>query len=128
MRRRPRLALHWMPGTTTELCPYWLGLPRLWTRQCAVHVHLPVHPDPVDGHLRARGSRMSNSLTNPKATEGEWAQDDLRRAFVAGAQWWEIEIRGATMWQSDRDRAEAEAESRYPNGKVREWGMQNGKR
>lgn len=35
-------------------------------------------------------------------------------AFIAGAKWWEYESRGATMWQSDQDRAQAEAERRYP--------------
>ncbi len=53
---------------------------------------------------------------------GKWAADDLRRAFVAGAQWWEWEVtnRGATMWPSDRARAEVEAERRYPEGQPRQ--------
>ena len=50
---------------------------------------------------------------------GTWAADDLRRAFVAGAAWWEMTTTGATMWPSDRGRAEAEAEVRYPAGRVR---------
>ena len=45
---------------------------------------------------------------------GRWPKDDLRRAFVTGAAWWEYESRGATMWASDRDKAEAEAERRFP--------------
>ena len=50
--------------------------------------------------------------------EGSWSLDDLRRAFVAGAQWWEWESQKATMWSSDVGRAESEAERRYPEGKV----------
>jgi hypothetical protein len=34
---------------------------------------------------------------------------DVRRAFVSGAKWWEYTRAGATMWQSDIERAEAEA-------------------
>lgn len=50
--------------------------------------------------------------------EGYWGPDDLRRAFVAGAKWWELCKTGGTMWPADRDKAEAEAESRYPGGRV----------
>lgn len=50
----------------------------------------------------------------PKPTEGTWTKDDLRRAFVAGASWWEFHWEGATMWPSDRRLAEAEADRRYP--------------
>lgn len=50
---------------------------------------------------------------------GTWAEDDLRRAFVEGAAWWEYEREKATMWPSDRNDAEAEAEKRYPGGKLR---------
>ncbi len=45
--------------------------------------------------------------------EGKWAKDDIRRAFVAGAKWWEFHRTGGTMWQSDRNLAEAEASKRY---------------
>ena len=48
---------------------------------------------------------------------GSWPADDLRRAFVDGAAWWEYEKTYATMWQSDRRKAETEAEQRYPEGK-----------
>ena len=48
---------------------------------------------------------------------GTWPVDDLRRAFVAGAAWWEFRKDGATMWQSDRRLSEVEAEKRYPEGK-----------
>ena len=49
---------------------------------------------------------------------GYWPKDDLRRAFVAGAKWWEWHKEGATMWNSDVREAEDEAEKRYPGGKV----------
>jgi len=51
---------------------------------------------------------------------GSLAKDDLRRAFVAGAQWWEWNKTGATMWPSDQREAEEIANERYPGGKVRE--------
>ena len=50
--------------------------------------------------------------------EGTWPADDLRRAFVMGAKWWEYHQTGATMWPSDRNLAEAEADRRYPEGKL----------
>ena len=53
--------------------------------------------------------------------EGTWAKDDPRRAFVAGAAWWEFRATGATMWESDRKKAEDEAERRYPSA-MREAG------
>lgn len=49
---------------------------------------------------------------------GAWPDDDLRRAFVAGAKWWEWHRQGATMWPSDVDRAEEEAERRFPGGRL----------
>ena len=45
--------------------------------------------------------------------EGEWPANDIRRAFVAGAKWWEYHSTGATMWQSDQRLAEDEATRRY---------------
>lgn len=50
--------------------------------------------------------------------EGYWARSDIRRAFVEGAKWWEFISTGATMWQSDRNRAEKEASKRYPDTKL----------
>ena len=47
---------------------------------------------------------------------GTWPRNDLRRAFVAGASWWEFNSSKFTMWQSDRTFAEVEAEKRYPGG------------
>jgi hypothetical protein len=49
--------------------------------------------------------------------EGTFPADDLRRAFVMGAQWWELQSTGGTMWQSDRNLAEERAEELFPNGK-----------
>lgn len=51
--------------------------------------------------------------------QGWWPEDDLRRAFVAGAKWWEFEKTGATMWTSDVRKMEGVAELRYPGGKLR---------
>lgn len=48
-----------------------------------------------------------------KVLIGSWPSDDLRRAFTAGAKWWEFFKSGGTMWATDCDRTEAEAERRY---------------
>ena len=45
--------------------------------------------------------------------EGTWAKDDIRRAFVEGAKWWEYHSTKGTMWQSDQRLAEDEATRRY---------------
>ena len=55
----------------------------------------------------------------PKPTEGTWPENDLRRAFVAGAKWWEWHTSDFTMWQSDQRLAEAEAEKRYKKRTVK---------
>lgn len=44
---------------------------------------------------------------------GLWPTDCQQLAFVRGAQWWELEGHGATMWGSDRNKAEDEAIRRY---------------
>lgn len=49
--------------------------------------------------------------------EGRWPADDPRRAFVSGVAWASFHLAGATVWPSDRDKAEQAAESRYPGGK-----------
>ena len=49
--------------------------------------------------------------------EGALPADDLRRAFVMGAKWWEWRQTGATMWPSDRNEAEAKAEEVFPGGR-----------
>ena len=54
----------------------------------------------------------------PKIIEGKWPENDLRRAFVAGAAWWQCYVAGFTMWSSERSLAEDEAEKRY--GKTRQ--------
>ena len=63
--------------------------------------------------------RRSLEGTCRRSLEGTWPEDDIRRAFVAGAQWWEDHTTGATMWSSDRCIAEDEAERRYPDGNIR---------
>lgn len=45
---------------------------------------------------------------------------ELIAAFVQGAQWWENTKTGATMWQSDQDKAETEATTRLLSGKLRQ--------
>jgi hypothetical protein len=50
--------------------------------------------------------------------EGTLPADDLRRAFVMGAQWWEHHQTDCTMWQSDRNLAEEQAEKTFPNGQL----------
>lgn len=45
-----------------------------------------------------------------------WADDDLRGVFVAGASWMYLQTVGTTMWTTEREEAEAEAERRYPGG------------
>ena len=52
------------------------------------------------------------------ACKGVWSDNDLRRAFVSGAAWWEYQRSGATIWTSDRRKAEVEAEKRYPKVKA----------
>ena len=80
----------------------------------------------VDASRRA--SDASATLAGQEAAgagevlDGTWPADDLRRAFVRGAKWWEYESRGATMWQSDQRKAEVAAEAKYPNGAVRPAG------
>ena len=50
--------------------------------------------------------------------EGSWPADDLRRAFVMGAQWWEYRKTKATMWREDINLAEDRAEEVFPDGKL----------
>lgn len=51
--------------------------------------------------------------------EGTWSKTDLRRAFVAGAKWWQYHNMSITMWPSEIKRTKVEAEKRYPEGKCR---------
>ena len=51
--------------------------------------------------------------------EGTWPENDLRRAFIAGAKWWEYHKTGGTMWQSDQRLAEDEADKRYKEQEIR---------
>ena len=45
--------------------------------------------------------------------KGTWPENDIRRAFVAGAAWWEYYKTNCTMWQSDIKVVERQAEARY---------------
>jgi hypothetical protein len=49
--------------------------------------------------------------------EGTLPADDLRRAFVMGAAWWEMQITGSTLFSSERHLAENKAEEMFPGGK-----------
>jgi hypothetical protein len=57
--------------------------------------------------------RPAQGEDEPREPEGQWASDDPRRWFVAGAAWWEFEKEGATMWGTDRYKAECEAVRRW---------------
>ena len=46
---------------------------------------------------------------------GDWPANDPRRAFVAGASWRAWDMEGWTLFGSERDKAEEEAERRYPD-------------
>lgn len=49
--------------------------------------------------------------------EGTLPADDLRRAFVMGAAWWEMQKTGYTLFASERQYAEDKAEEVFPDGK-----------
>ena len=53
----------------------------------------------------------------PRRVEGTLPADDLRRAFVDGAAWWNFKTTAWSMRTSERREAEAEAAARYPNGR-----------
>jgi hypothetical protein len=57
-------------------------------------------------------AKRSSELAAPS---GSATDDQLIIAFVQGAQWWEWDKEKATMWSSDRDRAETEARVRLSN-------------
>jgi hypothetical protein len=65
-----------------------------------------------DEWYRALLRELASRLALNRERLGSWPQEDRRRAFVQGAQWWEFHKTGATMWQSDRDLAEQEATRR----------------
>lgn len=45
--------------------------------------------------------------------KGSLPNDDCRRAFIEGAKWWQFHHNGSTMFSSEQDEAEAEANRRY---------------
>ncbi len=60
--------------------------------------------------LEAEGETMKRFVS------GEWPPDDLRRVFVAGAQFWQHHAYHSTMFPSESDIVAEEAERRFPNG------------
>lgn len=51
-------------------------------------------------------------------------RQELHKAFVAGAKWWEYYNSGFTMWDDDIRQAEAEAEKRYGKAEGKESGSE----
>ncbi len=49
---------------------------------------------------------------------GTWSADDPRRAFVAGVAWYQFQTTGFTMFASERQDAETEADRQYPGGRA----------
>ena len=47
----------------------------------------------------------------------QWAEDDMRPAFVAGAEWYEFTTTECTMWPNDVGLVEEVAEGMYPGGR-----------
>lgn len=51
-----------------------------------------------------------------QGTHREGECPSLIAAFIQGAKWWEFQSRGATMWPSDQEAAEAAARVRAEQG------------
>jgi len=64
----------------------------------------------ADKHESESGAAVAGAATGSAYPLG------VDQEFVQGAQWWEYHKTGATMWASDRDQAEGEAEVRAANG------------
>lgn len=77
---------------------------------------IPAYRFKEKGHLFFRLSEVVEALR--VQVEGAWPAHDIRRAFVAGAKWWECEKSRGTMWPSDVSLVETEAERRYPEGSL----------
>lgn len=79
---------------------------------------------PLSAHAESEAERYfpEGRMDHPEGVygrrppEGTWPVTYLGRAFVKGAKWQEYSATGATMWASDRDRAEQEALRRFPLG------------
>jgi hypothetical protein len=56
---------------------------------------------------------MADEATSD-AADGDATANELRRAFVAGAQWWEYVRTGSAMGSNDLRLVEAEGERRHP--------------
>lgn len=69
------------------------------------------------GKTRHCGKEKGIRFYNAVRCQGSWPMDCIQRAFVEGAQWWQFQVSGATMFPSERDVIEEEAVRRY--GKVK---------
>lgn len=49
----------------------------------------------------------------------DWDEKDPRLAFINGVAWWEHQRMNSSLSASDLALAQAEAEKRYPGGKLR---------
>lgn len=56
----------------------------------------------------------ASCTANPLRARAAELEAERAAAFVAGAKWWEYTKAGATMWGTDVNKAEAEAERRWP--------------
>ena len=92
----------------------------LYTESCSrvpPPCYTPPGIPPSDEHppsLGPGGSSTDESGDAQKA--GVMTLDALIVAFVQGVQWWDYYTTGTTMWARDRERAEAEAETRAAHG------------
>lgn len=72
---------------------------------------------------REEANELSRDLAGAQV-ERDQVMGELAAAliisFIQGAQWWEWKDKGATMWPSDRDLAEAAARERLANNKLGE--------
>jgi hypothetical protein len=64
-------------------------------------------------HVFQRLLSFYSQPLNPTADWGSWPVECQQRAFVEGAKWWDWQSAGATMWNEDQRKAEAEAVHRY---------------
>jgi len=48
-----------------------------------------------------------------KTVEEDYLKNDIIKAFIAGAKWWEYHSTESIMWQSDQNLAMIEAIKRY---------------
>lgn len=93
------------------------------TPTCTEPFHFFQMPATISTMCFCESNRLVDAMPNLTPVKkppimGTWPPDDLRRAFVEGAAWWEMH-QGGTMQLRDRHMAELEAETRFPHGKRR---------